>query len=104
MKKINNWNSFSRGVLVALLIIASFCGICGLGAKLNTIPWLLIAGGVCLLAIFCSLIWVLGYLSKKTSSVKDSLKPTVSSEPSDCPTSTEATPVKRVAYDCEKDN
>ena len=60
---VNNWNAFSRGLCVALLVIAAFCGICGLGAALNQIPWLLIAGGVCLLLLICAAIWFLGYKS-----------------------------------------
>lgn len=64
---INNWNSFSRGICVALLIIAAFCGICGLGAAFNQIPWLLIAGGICLLLMVSVIIWFLGYMSRKTT-------------------------------------
>lgn len=65
---INNWNSFSRGICVALLIIAAFCGICGLGAAFNQIPWLLIAGGICLLLMISVIIWFLGYMSRKNTS------------------------------------
>ena len=67
MKKHNNWNSFSRGVLAVLLIAAIFCGICGLGATFSHVPWLLIAGGICLLVIIFSIIWGLGYKSRQVS-------------------------------------
>lgn len=66
-QNVNNWNSFSRGICVALLIIAAFCGICGLGAAFNQIPWLLIAGGICLLLMVSVIIWFLGYMSRKTT-------------------------------------
>ena len=66
----NSWNSFSRGLCVALLTIAAFCGICGLGAAFNQIPWLLIAGGVCLLLIISAAIWFLGYMSRQVTHTK----------------------------------
>ena len=65
---VNNWNSFSRGICAVLLIIAAFCGVCGLGAAFNQIPWLLIAGGICLLLMISVIIWFLGYMSRKPSS------------------------------------
>lgn len=64
-KNVNSWNCFSRGICVTLLIIAAFCGICGLGAAFSQIPWLLIAGGICLLLMVSVIIWFLGYMSKK---------------------------------------
>lgn len=64
-KNINNWNSFSRGLFVALLLVAIFCGICALGAAFCEIPWLLISGAICILLILSVIIWVLGYLSHK---------------------------------------
>ena len=65
--KSNNWSIFSRGLCVALLILASFCGLCGLGAALPQIPWFLIAGGICLLLIVSASIWALGYKSRQVS-------------------------------------
>lgn len=73
--KTNNWNSFSRGLCVALLTISAFCGICGLGAAFDEIPWLLIAGGVCLLLIISAAIWFLGYMSRQVTAPSKETQP-----------------------------
>lgn len=66
MKKHNNnfWKAFSRGILVMVLIAATVCGLCGLGAALNQIPWFFIAGAICFMLIVGAAIWFLGYYSR----------------------------------------
>lgn len=67
----NNWNSFSRGLFVALLILAIFCGICALGATFSNVPWLLLSGGICILLILGVIIWFLGYLSRSVKHISE---------------------------------
>ena len=64
MKNNNWWNAFSRGLFVALLALAIFCGICALGAAFSNIPWLLLSGGICILLVIGAIVWFLGYLSR----------------------------------------
>lgn len=67
----NNWNSFSRGLFVALVMFAIFCGICAIGAAFSNIPWLLLSGGICILLSLGAIIWFLGYLSRNVKQVPD---------------------------------
>lgn len=67
----NNWNSFSRGLFVALVMLAIFCGICAIGATFSNIPWLLLSGGICILLSLGAIIWLLGYLSRNVKHVPD---------------------------------
>jgi len=72
MKKndVNIWAAISRGALIFILIAATFCGICGIGATFNHIPWFVIAGGLCLLVILLATVWVFGFKSHTDEVVK----------------------------------
>ena len=72
-KHVNHWNSFSRGLFVALFLVAIFCGICAFGAAFSEVPWLLISGAVCFVLFLSVLIWVLGYLSHKAEEYREEL-------------------------------
>lgn len=61
----------SRYLLGLLLSITAFCGICGLGAHFNQIPWLWLATGCLAFTLFSFLVWWLGHLSTTKREMKN---------------------------------